>query len=161
MCVQIKFEKSTNCFKFRLFTTYVFITEVDVAYVDFKVGDTKGWVRLAKENAAKEFAEKFPDGKVKIGDADVVFKLLEDDEETEYLKRTVEDMVKKRHNQKNFSKQFKHKGGYKGKQSRKRKQDQHGDEPSRKVKADCQLHAILISVAIILRLDYRFFVICR
>ncbi|XP_026325537.1 la protein homolog [Hyposmocoma kahamanoa] len=111
--------------------------EVDVAYIDFKVGDTKGWVRLAKENAAKEFAEKFPDGKVKIGDADVVFKLLEDDEETEYLKRTVEDMVKKRHNQKNFSKQFKHKGGYKGKQSRKRKQDQHGDEPSRKVKADC------------------------
>lgn len=94
-------------------------------------------MRLTKENAAKEFAEKLQDGKVKIGESDVVFKLLEDDEETEYLKKTVEDMVKKRQTQKNFSKQFKHRGSYKGKQGRKRKQAHHGDEPAIKIKADC------------------------
>lgn len=94
-------------------------------------------MRLTKENAAKEFAEKLEDGKVKIGDAHVVFKLLKDDEETEYLKKIVEEMVKRRQNQKSFNKQYKHKGGYKGKQGRKRKQDHHGDEPARKIKADC------------------------
>lgn len=93
-------------------------------------------MRLTKENAAKEFAEKFPEGIVKIGEADVVFKLIEEDEETEYLKGIVEEMVKKRQNQKIFSKQHKNRGGYKGKQNRKRKQDRNDDGPTRKIKAD-------------------------
>lgn len=93
-------------------------------------------MRLTKENAAKEFAEKLEDGKVKIGESDVIFKLLENEEETDYLKKIVEEMVKKRLSQKNFNKQYKHRGGYKGKQGRKRKQDHHGDEPARKIKAD-------------------------
>lgn len=117
--------------------TYVVITGAEVAYIDFKVGDTQGWVRLTKENAAKELAEKLQDGKIKIAESDVVFKLLEDEEETEYLKKIVEDMVKKRLNQKNFSKQYKHRGGYKGKHGKKRKQGNHDEEPkARKVKVD-------------------------
>ncbi|XP_028160865.1 la protein homolog [Ostrinia nubilalis] len=108
----------------------------EVAYIDFKVGDTEGWVRLAKENSAKEIAEKITDGKIKIGEKDVVFKILEGDEETEYLTKTVEEMVKRRKNQKNNSRQNKgkNKGGYK--QGRKRRQDQNDDGPPSKVKAD-------------------------
>ncbi|KAL0848881.1 hypothetical protein ABMA28_013284 [Loxostege sticticalis] len=107
----------------------------EVAYIDFKVGDTEGWVRLAKENSAKELAEKITDGKIKIGEKEVVFKLLEGDEEKAYLDKTAEEMVKRRKNQKNNSRQ--NKGKYKGnRQGRKRKQDQHDDAPPSKVKAD-------------------------
>lgn len=107
----------------------------DVAYIDFKVGDTEGWARLAKENSAIEIAEKITDGKLKIGEKDVVFKLLEGSEEKTYLDKTVGEMVKRRKNQKNHGKQ--HKGfKNKGRQGRKRKQDRHDDAPPSKVKAD-------------------------
>lgn len=106
----------------------------DVAYIDFKVGDTEGWVRMTKENNAKEVNEKITDGKIKIGESEVVFRLLEGDEEKAYLDKTVEEMSKKRKN-KNF-KQNKGKN-FKGKQQgRKRKQDQHADAPPPKVKND-------------------------
>ncbi|XP_038206813.1 la protein homolog [Zerene cesonia] len=105
----------------------------EVAYIDFKAGDTQGWVRMTKENAGKELAEKLTDGKVKIDDAELVFKLLEGDEETAYLEKTVEEMSKRRKNMKNFKgnnrgKNFKGKG-------RKRKQGNHDDGPPAKVSA--------------------------
>ncbi|CAH0726291.1 unnamed protein product, partial [Brenthis ino] len=106
----------------------------EIAYIDFKVGDTEGWVRMAKENVAKEVAEKITDGKIKIGDSEVVFRVLEGDEETTYLEKTVEEMSKRRKNMKNF-KQNKNKN-FKGKQGRKRKQGHHEDAPPSKVKAD-------------------------
>ncbi|CAH0749240.1 unnamed protein product [Diatraea saccharalis] len=106
----------------------------DVAYIDFKVGDSEGWVRLAKENSAKEIAEKITDGKLKIGEKEVVFKMLEGDQEKAYLDKTVEEMAKRRKNQKMNSRQ--NKGKNKGRQSRKRKQDQHDDAPQAKVKAE-------------------------
>lgn len=108
----------------------------EVAYIDFKVGDTEGWVRFTKENVAKEVNEKITDGKIKITEAEVVFKLLEGDEEKAYLDKTIEEMSKRRRNMKqnkfNKGKNFK---GNRG-QGRKRKQDNHDDAPSRKVKAD-------------------------
>ncbi|XP_023942363.2 la protein homolog [Bicyclus anynana] len=109
--------------------------EGTVAYVDFKVGDSEGWVRMAQENFAKEIMEKIPDGKIKIGESEVVFRLLEGEEETAYLDKSIEEMSKRRKN----TKQFKHnnKGkNFKGKQNRKRKQDQSDDAPPAKVKAD-------------------------
>ncbi|CAH2105009.1 unnamed protein product [Euphydryas editha] len=104
----------------------------EIAYIDFKVGDAEGWVRLSKENKAKELVEKLTDGKVKIGDSEVVFRVLEEEEEKTYLNKTIEEMSKRRKNMKNF-KQNKGKS-FKGKQGRKRKQDQ-TDGPPAKVKA--------------------------
>ncbi|KAM3962730.1 la autoantigen-like [Aphomia sociella] len=107
----------------------------DVAYIDFKVGDSEGWVRLAKENTAKGVSEKITDGKIKINDKDVVFRVLEGDEEKAYLDKTVEEMVKRRKNQKSHHKQHKGKH-FKGKQGRKRKPDHNDDGPPTKIKAD-------------------------
>ncbi|XP_046961656.1 la protein homolog [Vanessa cardui] len=106
----------------------------EIAYVDFKVGDTEGWVRLTKENSAKEIAEKITDGKIKIGESDVLFRVLEDEEEKTYLDKTIEEMSKRRKNMKNF-KQNKGKN-FKGKQGRKRKPDQNNDGPPAKIKAN-------------------------
>lgn len=105
----------------------------EVAYIDFKVGDKEGWVRLAKENTAKEIAEKMTDGKLKITDTDVPFKVLEGEEEKTYLDKTIEEMSKRRKNMKNFQKNKGRKGGNKF-HGKKRKQD-HNDGPPRKVQA--------------------------
>lgn len=98
------------------------------------MGEPEGWVRLTKENAAKELWEKIPEGKLKIEDTEVVFKVLEGEEEKAYLEKTVEEMSKRRRNMKTF----KHNKGKnnRGKQNRKRKQDQHDETPASKVKAD-------------------------
>ncbi|XP_041976086.1 la protein homolog [Aricia agestis] len=105
----------------------------EIAFIDFKVGDPEGWIRFAKENSAKQVAEKIPEGKLRICDTDVVFKLLEGEEEKNYLEKTVEEMAKRRKNQKNF-KQNRGKN-FKGRQGRKRKQDDNGDATPAKVKA--------------------------
>lgn len=74
------------------------------------------------------------DGKVKVNDVDVVFKVLESDEEKTYLAKTIEEMSKRRKNMKTFQKNKGRKGGnkYHGK---KRKQDHDDDGPPRKAKA--------------------------
>ncbi|XP_013200673.1 la protein homolog [Amyelois transitella] len=106
----------------------------EVAYIDFNVGDTEGWVRLSKEDSAKGIFDKITDGKLKIVDKDVPFKLIEGDEERAYLNKSAEEMVKRRKNQKNFSKQKR--GNFKGKQNnRKRKGGQNEDGPPAKVNA--------------------------
>ncbi|XP_034841098.1 la protein homolog [Maniola hyperantus] len=107
----------------------------DIAFIDFKVGESEGWIRLTKENTAKELAEKIVDGKIKIGDSEVVFRILEGEEETAYLEKTVEEMSKRRKNQKQFKQNNKGRN-FKGKQGRKRKQDQSDDGPPAKVKAE-------------------------
>ncbi|GBP32171.1 La protein homolog [Eumeta japonica] len=106
----------------------------EVAYIDYKVGDKEGWVRLAKENTAKEMMEKSTDGKFKVGEGEIIMKPLEDEEEKTYLERIVEEMTKRR---KNTNKHKHQKGGFKGGKhqgGRKRKQGVHSDAPSGKVK---------------------------
>lgn len=39
--------------------------DADIAYIDFRRGDTEGWVRLQGENAAKSLLEKTNEGKVR------------------------------------------------------------------------------------------------
>lgn len=114
---------------------FFYFLGADIAYIDFKVGDKEGWVRLTKEDAAKGIAEKMSDNKLKIAEADVVFKVLEGEEEKLYLERTVEEMAKRRKNMKNFKNNKGRKGGnkYHGK---KRKQDNEDQSPSKKVKTD-------------------------
>lgn len=91
---------------------------------------------MAKQDTAKEIAAKITGGKLPINDKEVLFELVEGDEEKNYLEKTVEEMVKRRKNQKVYGKQ---KAGGKnrgGRQFRKRKQDNHDDGPPKKVKAD-------------------------
>ena len=109
-------------------------TGADVAYIDFKVGDKEGWVRLTKENTAKGVAEKMTDNKMKIAEAEVEFKVLEGEEETTYLQKTVEEMTKRRKNMKNFKSNKGRKGGnkYHGK---KRRHDNEESGPPKKIKA--------------------------
>lgn len=106
----------------------------DVAYIDFKVGASEGWVRLNKENTAKEIADKIPDGKIKIGDTEVIFRVLDTEEETEFLKKTVEEMTERRHKMKQ-NKQSNKGRNFRGKPNRKRKQDEPEDAPPAKIGA--------------------------
>lgn len=111
-----------------------FCLGAEVAYIDFKSGDTEGWVRLSKENAAKEMVEKIEDGKIKICDSEVIFKLLEGDDEKAYLAKTVEEMTKKRRNMRNNK--FGKGKNFKGRQGgRKRKPENNEEAPPKKVQA--------------------------
>lgn len=115
--------------------SYFFSTGAEVSYVDFKLGDTEGWVRFTKEGSAKEILEKLTDGKLKICDSDVIFTAIEGEEEKSYLEKSIGEMVKRRKNQKNYSRQNKGKnrGGRQG--GRKRRQDNSDDAPPSKIKA--------------------------
>ncbi|XP_012275074.1 la protein homolog isoform X2 [Orussus abietinus] len=63
-----------------------------VAFIDFKKGDSKGWVRLQGEDAAKPFVEKMIDSKITISGAEVTCRVLEGDEEKDYLIKVKEEM---------------------------------------------------------------------
>lgn len=78
----------------------------EIAYVDFKAGETEGQIRLFGENAAKPILEKMTDNKLKIKDTEVTFRLVEGDEEEEYLKSVQNTMANK--------KPKSHKGGRRG-----------------------------------------------
>ncbi|KAL6428512.1 hypothetical protein ACFW04_007867 [Cataglyphis niger] len=67
--------------------------DVDIAYIDFRRGDTEGWVRLQGENAAKSLLEKTKEGKVLINEVEVTCKVLEGEEEDKYLAKTLEEMA--------------------------------------------------------------------
>lgn len=108
-------------------------TGAEVAYIDFQAGNAEGWVRLSKENTAKVVFEKITDGKLKVGETEAVFRLIEGDEEKKFLEKTIEEMSKRRKNMKNF-KQNKGKH-FKGKQGRKRKDNQRDEGPPAKIKA--------------------------
>ncbi|EFN62299.1 La protein-like protein [Camponotus floridanus] len=67
--------------------------DADIAYIDFRRGDTEGWVRLQGENAAKSLLEKTNEGKVVIGEVEVIYKVLEGEEEDKYLAKTMEEIA--------------------------------------------------------------------
>ena len=81
------------------------------AFVDFERGKTTAWVRFKNENAAKDLAEKLnekykDDEKLKVKDTEIVFRVLEGDEEKEYLEKAAADIKQRKQNHK--------KGGHKG-----------------------------------------------
>lgn len=104
-----------------------------MAYIDFTKGDKNGYIRLTEENAAKTLIEKLEDNKLKVNDSEeVTVRLIEGDEETEYLAKQVEQMVARRGNANN------NRGGRGGRgrfQSRKRPAgSQDSDRPNKKSK---------------------------
>lgn len=103
----------------------------NIAYVDFKMGDKEGWVRLQGENAAKSVIDKMTDSKVLINDKEVVCRVLEGEEEETYLAKTKEKMA-------SAWQKLKAKKGKKGRSShrgqRKRRNSDNNDSvPSKKV----------------------------
>lgn len=87
--------------------------EVDpesIAFVDFEKGQTQGYIRFTEENAAQKLAEKIKDFKVK--EAEIEVKLLEGDEEKEYLDKAL--AVMKARKDKNRGHKRRHGGGGRG-----------------------------------------------
>lgn len=68
----------------------------DVAFIDFQRGDDSAHVRLSTENTAQPLLEKLTDGKLKLEGLEVPAKVLEGDEETEYLAECVEKIKLRR-----------------------------------------------------------------
>ncbi|XP_076621868.1 la autoantigen-like [Colletes latitarsis] len=66
--------------------------EASIAFVDFKIGDSEGWIRLEGENSAKSVVDKMKDGKLTICDNEVNFRVLEGEEEETYLAKAKEKM---------------------------------------------------------------------
>ncbi|KZC11665.1 PREDICTED: la protein homolog [Dufourea novaeangliae] len=70
--------------------------QASIAFVDFKMGDKEGWVRLQGENSAKTVVDKMKDSKVLIHDKEVTCRILEGEEEEKYLAKAKEDMANTR-----------------------------------------------------------------
>ena len=96
-----------------------------IAFVDFERGKTSGYIRFKEENGAKELLEKlqekYKDEKLKVKEAEIEYRVLEGDEESEYLVKAAND-IKERQN-KNRGHKRKHggrggRGGRGGKRGR-------------------------------------------
>lgn len=70
--------------------------QASIAFVDFKIGDKEGWVRLHGENSAKAVVEKMKDNKVLIREKEVVCRILEGEEEDKYLAKAKVEMTNTR-----------------------------------------------------------------
>ncbi|CAK9833927.1 La protein homolog [Anthophora retusa] len=67
--------------------------DASIAFVDFKIGDKEGWVRLQGENSAKAVVDKMKDSKVLIRDKEVTCRIIEGEEEEKYLAKAKEEMT--------------------------------------------------------------------
>lgn len=101
------------------------IANLDVAYIDFSKGDLEGYARFTTENSAVKFNEKLTDGELVIGEVKLKVKVLENEEEAEYLKKTTEAIVKMRQKQK-----------FAGKNNRKRKGNFNNDREAKSQKTN-------------------------
>lgn len=87
-------------------------SKMEVVYIDYNKGDTEGYARFSKENNAVDFFKTLTDGEFEWGEHKFKTKILEGEEEKEYLKKTSEAMVKMRHKQKHSNR--KRKGNFGG-----------------------------------------------
>lgn len=70
--------------------------EMEPAFLDYKKGDTEGYVRMRNENDAIELHKKLTDGKLEIGEISLTLRVLQDEEEDEYLKKTADAVAEMR-----------------------------------------------------------------
>ncbi|XP_046999533.1 la protein homolog [Schistocerca americana] len=108
--------------------------EADVAYISYDKGDEEGWIRLQGENSTKAVLEKIGESTIEIGNVKIEVRALEGEEEEEFLKKTMEDIQKRRfhYNQNKRGRRGGGRGGFRG--DRKRKQtsaDSTGEPPSK------------------------------
>lgn len=72
----------------------------EVAFIDYNKGDKAGHVRLATADSAKPVLDKMTDSKLAVDSIEAAARILEGDEEKEFLDKMVENM-KSRRNQGN------------------------------------------------------------
>lgn len=78
--------------------------EYDVAFVDYTNGDAAAYVRLNKENAAKELFAKLDNSKIQLEENDVPVIVLEGETEEKYLAECVEKIKQRRRQDNNYKK---------------------------------------------------------
>nr|Q26457.1 RecName: Full=La protein homolog; AltName: Full=La autoantigen homolog; AltName: Full=La ribonucleoprotein [Aedes albopictus]AAB35931.1 La autoantigen homolog [Aedes albopictus] len=69
---------------------------LEVAFIDYAKTDTEGTVRFAADDAGKKFMEKLTDSKIQIDEEEITARLLEGDEEKEFLRKVVKDQQARR-----------------------------------------------------------------
>lgn len=88
---------------------------IDLAFVDFNKGDLEGYARFPEENNAVEFLKKLTDGELEVETFKLNLRLLEGEEEEEYLKKTSDTVIELRKKQKQSSRNNrKRKGNFGG-----------------------------------------------
>ncbi|XP_066260528.1 la protein homolog [Euwallacea similis] len=88
----------------------------EVVYVDYSKGDQEGYIRFSKENNAVDFFKTLQEPVFDLGEHKLKLKVLEGDEEKEYLQKTSEAMAMQRQKQKQGRKR---KGNFGGKKNAK------------------------------------------
>ena len=91
------FEKTTMREDIKEVLKEKFSVEMDsIAFVDYEKGQESGYVRFTEENAAIELGKKMKEvlgeEKLKVKDAEIEHKVLEGEEETEYLDKALAQM---------------------------------------------------------------------
>lgn len=69
---------------------------LEVAFIDYAKTDSEGTVRFAADDAGKNFMDKLTDAKIKIDDEEITARLLEGEEEKEFLRKVVKDQQARR-----------------------------------------------------------------
>ncbi|XP_072401294.1 la protein homolog [Diabrotica undecimpunctata] len=90
------------------------VGKIEVKFVDFDQGDLEGYLRFAQENEAVEFFKTVDNATLEIGKSNIKLRVLEGDEEDEYLKKTSDSILKIRKNKKQNSNNRKRKGNFGG-----------------------------------------------
>uniref|UniRef100_A0A8D8CIE4 La protein homolog n=1 Tax=Culex pipiens TaxID=7175 RepID=A0A8D8CIE4_CULPI len=85
---------------------------LEVAFIDYQKTDSNGVVRFSTEGNGKKFVEKLTDNKITIDDEEITARLLEGDEETEFLRKVVKDQAARRAAQGGRNKGRFQKGGH-------------------------------------------------
>lgn len=67
-----------------------------IAFIEFEKGQSSGHVRFNEEGSAKGILEKITDGKIKINEKDIKVRVLEGEEEEEYLKEQINNIRERR-----------------------------------------------------------------
>lgn len=93
-------------------------------FINYSKSSPSGHVRFPNENDAVEFAKKLSDGALEVGETKLTFRVLEGEEEEEYLKAAAEDLRKIRQAQK------------KGKWGKRRGKQESNCPPAKKAKTD-------------------------
>lgn len=101
------------------------IGEVEPAFIDYKKGDKDGYVRMPSENGGADLFKKLSDGVLEVSEMKLEVKVLEGDDEDEYLKKTIDYMSKRRQAQKKGKRNHKRRGGYNDADSPKSKRSKH------------------------------------
>ncbi|XP_062546580.1 la protein homolog [Armigeres subalbatus] len=108
---------------------------LEVAFIDYAKTDSEGTVRFAADDAGKKFMEKLTDAKIKIDDEEITARLLEGEEEKEFLRKVVKDQQARRQNSNTRNKGRHQKGGrhhHKNGGDKRKAEGDSNDQPAKK-----------------------------